>query len=168
MPAGRPAATGAGGWIHVAARGFAVAAGLLLGTLALLVVASVTGRALLGRPIPGDFEIVAIGMAVAVCLCLPWCHVQRGNVVVEIFPARASPRFTRLLDGVSALLYAAIAALFAVRMTAGLVDVATYQDISVILGIPLWWAYPPAVASFALLAAACVSTALGDPGHDTA
>jgi protein-S-isoprenylcysteine O-methyltransferase Ste14 len=47
-------------------------------------------------------------------------------------------------------------------MAAGMVDAAVLGNISVMLGLPLWWAYPFAVASFLLLAAVCALAA----GHD--
>lgn len=142
--------------------GFALSGGVVLCLMAGLVVSSIVGRVLFGRPVPGDFEIVAMGTAVSVFLCLPYCHMQRGNVVVNLFFSDSGRRLIPWLDALAALCYGLIALVFAWRMTAGLVDAIHYQDISVIVGLPLWWAYPPAVASFLLLAACCVATALSD------
>lgn len=148
--------------LKATARVFALAGGVLLSLMAGLVVASIVGRAVFGRPVVGAFEIVAMGTAISVFLCLPYCHWQRGNVVVNLFFSDAENRSTRWLDALAAVCYGAIALAFAWRMLAGLVDSIRYQDISVIIGLPLWPAYPVAVASFLLLAASCAVTAWAD------
>ena len=140
-------------------RGFALAGGLVLAGLSVLVMVSVCGRVLLGRPVPGDFEIVATGTAIAIFLCLPYCQLQRGNLIVDLFLSRWSPRVVAWLDAVAALLLGWLALLFAWRMSWGWRDALVYDDVSIILGFPLWWAYPFAVASFLLLACACLVTA---------
>ncbi len=142
------------------ASAFAVLGGVVLGLLVVLVVASVLGRALFAMPIPGDFEIVAIGTGIAVCLFLPWCYVTRGNVTVDILANHLRPAARRVLDTFAACLFAAVAGLIAWRMILGLVDVFSYGDITMIVGLPLWWAYPFAVCSFALVAVAAAYTAM--------
>lgn len=144
------------------ARVFALAGGVLLSLMAGLVVISIVGRVVFGQPVAGGFEIVAMGTAISVFLCLPYCHWQRGNVVVNLFFSDEEKRLTHRLDALAAAFYGAIAMAFAWRMSAGLVDAIRYQDISVIIGLPLWWAYPVAVASFLLLAASCAVTAISD------
>ena len=144
------------------ARWFALLGGAVLGALVMLVVVSVVGRVVIGRPVPGDFEIVATGTAVAVFLCLPYCQLQRGNLLVDLFLSRWSPRVVMWLDVVSACLLALLGLLFAWRMSLGLRDAFVYEDVSIILGYPLWWAWPFAVASFLLLACACIVTAVDD------
>lgn len=153
-------------WIHWLAKAFAVVAGLLLCGLSAIVIVSIAGRAIMGQPIPGDVEIVAIGTAIAVFLCLPYCQLQRGNVSVDVFFSDASNGVRRALDFVGALMFLLLALLFAWRMSIGLVNAFRYADSSVILGIPLWWAYPPAIASFLLLAASCWVTAIQDLRRD--
>jgi TRAP-type C4-dicarboxylate transport system permease small subunit len=145
--------------VELLARWFALTGGAVLAALAVLVVCSVVGRVVFGLPVPGDFEIVATGTAVAVFLCLPYCQLKRGNLLVDLFLGRWSPRVVAWLDITSALLLAGLSLLFASRMALGLRDAYVYEDVSIILGYPLWWAYPFAVASFLLLAGACVVTA---------
>lgn len=150
---------GNNGVLHRLASLFAIMGGALLCLLAALTVLSILGRNLLSLPIPGDFEIVAMGTAICVMLCLPWCQLQRGQIKVDLFLDRAPARLTGLLDAIGSLLCALIAALFAWRMTLGFIDAVRDRDVTVILGLPLWWSYPFAVASFALLAACCIHTA---------
>jgi TRAP-type C4-dicarboxylate transport system permease small subunit len=154
------------GLIHRLASLFALAGGLLLCLLAVITVLSVIGRNLFSLPIPGDFEIVAMGTAVCVMLCLPWCQLQRGQIRVDLFPDRVSPQVTGLLDALGGLLCALIAASFTWRMVLGFIDAVRDRDVTVILGLPLWWAYPFAIASFALLAACCLQTVRSDWSRD--
>jgi TRAP-type C4-dicarboxylate transport system permease small subunit len=129
----------------------AVLGGFVLAAMALLVVISVIGRALFVTPVPGDFEIVGLGTAIAIFLCLPYCYQQRANVAVDIFLRQTPRRVQRVMDAFAALLSALLTGLFAWRMALGLVDTVVFRDISMILGVPLWWAYPFAIASFGLL-----------------
>lgn len=148
--------------LHLTASAFAVAGGLLLCVLASLTVISVLSRALFSLPVPGDFEIVAMGTAIAAFLCLPWCQMNRGQIRADLFLDRLSPRAAGLLDAVGGLLCTIIAAAFCWRMSLGFVDAIRDRDVTVILGLPLWWAYPFAIAAFALLAACCAYTASQD------
>lgn len=146
--------------LHKLSAAFAVVGGAILILLVVLVVASIFGRAVFSRPVPGDFEIVAIGTAVAVFLFLPYCYLQRGNVAVDIFISRMPPRIQCVMDVFAALLFGVIAGLFAWRTVYGFADTLGNQDISMILGFPLWFAYPFGIASFALLAVSCFYTAI--------
>jgi TRAP-type C4-dicarboxylate transport system permease small subunit len=146
----RPA-EGFGRILNQLAAAFAVAGGLLLVLTTLLVVTSITGRALFLRPVPGDFEIVGIATAISIFLFLPYCYLQGGHVTVDIFVKQMAPRVQRAMDVVAALVFGFITALFTWRMSLGLADTFRYQDLSMIVGAPLWWAYPFAVASFGLM-----------------
>lgn len=154
--------SGESGLLYQLASLFAVIGGLLLCLLAALTVVSVASRNLFALPIPGDFEIVAMGTAVCVMLCLPWCQLQRGQIKVDLFLDRAPPRFIAMLDATGGLLCALIAIVFTWRMLLGFMDAIRDHDVTVILGLPLWWTYPIAIASFALLAACCFYTAWAD------
>ncbi|SFR10950.1 TRAP transporter small permease [Poseidonocella sedimentorum] len=78
------------------ARLMAWGGGLLLCALALMTVVSITGRRLDGLglgPIPGDYELVANGAAIAIFSFLPWCQLTRGHVSVDILTRRLPPRW---------------------------------------------------------------------------
>lgn len=141
---------------------FAMVAGLIMTALTIMVVVSVFGRWLFSAPIFGDFEMVAIGTAVAVFLMLPYCHMKRGNVVVDLFMTWAPQKFQMFLDVLGALVLAAISILLAWRMVIGGFDMVEYNEVSYILAIPLWWAFPFGVSSFVLLAACSLYTAFMD------
>ncbi len=141
---------------------FALAGGFLMTAIAIMVVVSVLGRWLFLAPIPGDFEMVAMGTAMAVFLFLPYCHLIKGNVIVDLFLSWAPAKVRSALDAASGVLLAVIAAVLAWRMTLGGLDLHRYHEVSLILGVPIWWAFPFAVASFALLAATCIYTSARD------
>ena len=141
---------------------FALVGGILMTAIAIMVVVSVIGRWLFLAPIPGDFEMVAIGTAVAVFLFLPYCHLIKGNVIVDLFLSWAPAKLRTAFDMASGMLLAVIAAVLAWRMVLGGIDMHRYHEVSIILGVPLWPAFPVAVASFALLAFACIYTSSRD------
>ena len=148
----------AGRFLHGACRvsGFA-GGGVLLG-LILLTVASIVLREVTGRPIPGDFELVEIGCAIAMFAFLPYCQLVGGNVLVEFVTARAPAKLRSWLDAASNLTYTAIAALLTWRLALGGHDIFAYSETTMVLGMPVWWAFIPIVPSVALLAATCAYT----------
>ncbi len=79
------------------ARLLAYGGGIILAAVSLITVVSIIGRALLAvderfGPIKGDFEIVEMGVAVAVFSFLPLAQLRRGHVTVDIFVSRLPGR----------------------------------------------------------------------------
>lgn len=150
------------GWVgralHTACRSVGVCGGMVLVALILLTVTSIVLRELTGRPIPGDFELVEIGCAIAMFAFLPYCQLVGGNVMVEFVTARAPAPLRSLLDTLSNLAYTAIAALLTWRLALGGRDIFNYSETTMVLGVPVWWAFVPIVPSVALLAATCAYT----------
>lgn len=144
--------------LYRAATGVALLGGLVLFALTLLTVISVFGRSAFSAPIPGDFELVELGMAVAIFSFLPYCQIVRGNVIVDLFTNRASPRTKALLDGIGNLLYTAIAALLTWRAAVGGIEIRGYHETTMVLQVPVWWGYVPAVAFLAFLTVVCAYT----------
>ena len=138
--------------------GFAVFGGLVLIGLILMTVISVIGRSLFNTPIPGDFELVEIGCAVAVFSFLPYCQLIRGNVVVDFFTARTPPRPKALLDMMGNLLYTGISALLTWRLALGGMDLKRYNESSMVLQVPIWWGFIPVVVGAGLLTVVCAYT----------
>lgn len=139
-----------------------LAGGLLMAALTVMTVISVLGRYLFSAPISGDFELVTMGTAVAVFLFLPYCHLQRGNIVVDIFLSWAPQKLQVFFDGLSGLLLAAIAGGLSWRMIHGGLDLHRYTEVSYILALPVWPIFPVAVLALALLSASCLYTAFND------
>lgn len=136
--------------LRATALGFAVCAGGVACAVALMTVASVTARALIDKPIPGDVELTQFGIALSISLCLPWCQLQRANIIVDFFTQRASARAQRGLDAAGALLLAAMCALLAWRTAVGAAGVREVQESSMILELPMWWTYAMLAPGLAL------------------
>jgi TRAP-type C4-dicarboxylate transport system permease small subunit len=118
----------------------------------------VAGRAVFSAPIPGDFELVEVGMAVAIFSFLPYCQIVRGNVIVDLFTAKASPRTQALLDAAGNLIYTGIAALLTWRGALGGLEVRGYGETTMVLRVPVWLGYVPAVLCLAFLTLVCAYT----------
>src|SRR3990167_8750742 len=82
----------AGPWLHRLAVALAYVGGAVIAGVGLMSAASILGRATLGRPILGDFELVEIGTAVAGSLFLPYCQATGGHIIVGFFTLRAGER----------------------------------------------------------------------------
>ncbi len=134
------------------ALGFALAGVLAALAVALMVVASIAGRSLASYPIPGDVEITQFGVALCISLCLPWSQLQRANIIVDFFTQNLPERRVRLLDGIGAVLLALMCALLAWRTGAGAIAVHQARETSMILALPMWWAYASLAPGLALAA----------------
>jgi len=140
-------------------RGFALAGGLVLVAMMLMSLVSIVGRAALARPLPGDYELVQLGCAVAVAAFLPFCQMRGGHVLVDFFTANSRAPVRAALDTLGALLLAVAAAVFTWRLAAGALGFRDANDQTTILEIPTWWAVASMVPSFALFSAAGFYTA---------
>lgn len=138
--------------------GVALAGGGVLVMLVLVTVASVTGRSLFSAPVPGDYELVEIGCAIAVSAFLPYCHRTRGNVAVELLSLGAHPRLDAGLRLFGDGLYAVLAAVMTWRLALGGLEIRTFQETTMVLRLPVWWAYGPVTLCFALLTLSCLHT----------
>jgi TRAP-type C4-dicarboxylate transport system permease small subunit len=130
--------------VRALAKYTAVAGGLVLVALVALIVISVIGRALvkLGlSPVTGDYELVEAGMGFAIFAFLPWAHLTRGHAIVAIFTdplgARANAWIMVLCDA----LMLVVAAFITWRHFLGTMDKFAYNETTLLLRMPLWWAY---------------------------
>lgn len=139
--------------------GFALAGGAVLVAMTLATTASILGRWLLSRPLPGDYELAQLGTAVAVAAFLPYCAIRGGHVLVDFLTARAPARVRAALDALGNAAIAAIGFLIAWRLAVGLVDLRAAGETTMVLAIPTWWAYAPMAAAFALLGLAALDRA---------
>lgn len=129
----------------------AIIGGILLCLMALLTTLSVTGRSLFLAPVPGDFELVAIGTGLAVFAFLPWCQMNRGNVLVDIFMSAAPVRAKTACDIVGGIFYLVIASLLTWRMIFGGLDMYNYAEKSMTINFPRWTTFPPSILMLGFL-----------------
>ncbi len=127
--------------------GSAVALGV-----AALTVTSISLRALTTRPIQGDVELAQFGIALAISLAVPWCQLRGANIIVDFFTQRLRAANVRRLDGLGALLIAAMFALLAWRTGVGAFAVHAAGETSMIRSLPMWWVYASLAPGLALAA----------------
>ncbi len=118
----------------------ALAGGVLMLAVAMLVTMSVLMRWLVGDGISGDFELVQIATALGAFAFLPFCQARRGNVIVDTFTSNLPRRATLLLDAMWDLLYASIIAVLSWRLVLGARDAFASQTTSMVLGVPQGYA----------------------------
>ena len=148
-----PVYTGVGRLLDRLCKAFAIAAGIVLVLMALLSLASITGRSLFQKALVGDFELVQILSAVAVAMTLPYAHWAGAHVIVDFFTMKAPVKANALMDMLSNLLIAVVAGVIGWRTVVGLLDLRSNFDASMMLNIPTWWSYAAIAPSFMLLCA---------------
>ena len=128
----------------------AISAGLLLTVITLMTCASLIGRNTIGITITGDFELTGVAAGAAIALFMPFCQLQRGNIIVDFFTARLSRKTNAGLDRFGALLLALMFALLAWRTSLGGLNSWRTNSETQIIGFPEWVAYASMVPPFVL------------------
>jgi TRAP-type C4-dicarboxylate transport system permease small subunit len=139
-------------WLKKISLAFAVLGGLVACACAAVVCVSIVMRAALSSPIAGDVELTQFGIALCISLCLPWAQLHGANIVVDFFTQSLPERAGRRLDAVGAVLLAAMCALLSWRTSVGAMSVHEAGETSMILGLPMWWAYASLAPGLALTA----------------
>ncbi len=135
----------AGRMLFIASRYLAIAAGVLLSCVAGLVTASIIGRSTFNAPVPGDFELVAIGTGICVFAMLPYCQITRGNVLVDFFMVKAPVRFKALCDLAGNIIFLLISSLLTWRMVLGGIDMYANNERSMTINFPRWTTFPVSI-----------------------
>jgi TRAP-type C4-dicarboxylate transport system permease small subunit len=134
------------------AQACAVLAGCLLTVITLMTCVSLIGRNTTGWTIVGDFELSASAAGAAIALFLPWCQIQRSNIIVDFFTQGASAPARAAMDRFGALLLAVAMALMTWRTAIGGLNAWNSQSGSMMLGFPEWVVYVGMVPPLALCA----------------
>lgn len=130
--------------IYGLSKGLAWFGVVVLAVLALLSVTSIAGRALSFAgfgPVPGDFELVEAGTALAVFCFLPWCHLKNGHAAVDLLWHRYPPPLQRALTLLSDGLMLIVWLLLVWRMGVMTLEYRANGEVSFILQMPVWWGY---------------------------
>jgi len=143
--------------VYGLSRALAWFGGAVLAALALVTVASIAGRALsfagLG-PVPGDFELVEAGTALAVFSFLPWAHLKRGHAMVDMLWSSYPAPMRRALEVFADALMLVVWLLLVWRMGVAMLEYRANGEVSFILQMPVWWGY---AASLVPAAIGCVA-----------
>ena len=137
--------------LYLISKWMAVFGGVILFILAILTTISVFGRKFLDAPVPGDFELVAIGTGVAVFACLPYCQLMRGNVLVDFFMNNAPTRAKTIADIIAGLIFLAIGLMLTWRMIYGAIDMYDVNEVSMTIGFPRWSTLPISIVFMSFL-----------------
>ncbi len=174
------------------ARLSALAGGLVLTFLILLVCVSVFGRGLntfghadflsslsegsanwlIGTgvgPVNGDFELVEAGIAFAIFAFFPICQFHGAHATVDIFTSAMPSRVTRALVALWEAVLALAIILIAWRLFVGMEDKRAYGETTLLLQFPIWWAYAASVAAAAvasLVAVYCAFARIAEAATD--
>ena len=132
------------GFIYRLAQWAAIVGGIALCALTLMIVASVSGRALIGvglGPVPGDFELVEVGTAIAVFFFLPWTYLKGGHATVDLLYMHLPAWGRRAVLVVSDLVMLAVWLVLTWKLYEGMLEKKQYMETTFILAMPVWWAY---------------------------
>ncbi|GLQ04817.1 TRAP transporter small permease [Sneathiella chinensis] len=146
--------------VHRLCEIWALAGGVLLLAVVLVNAYSITADILFGIPLTGDFELTEMGIAIAIFSFLPYCQITGSNVSADIFTMRAGRLALALMGLLAGLLALAFSLILLWRMSAGLQDYITYEEVTAIFSIPIWIGFIPALVSLCLLVAASLMTAI--------
>jgi TRAP-type C4-dicarboxylate transport system permease small subunit len=129
---------------------FAVAGSVIAMMVGVMTAVSVVGRAVFKSPIQGDVEITQLAMALSISLCIPWCQLRGANIIVDFFTQNLRHRSIRLLDAMGVWMLALMCLLLAWRTGVGALAVRDAQESTMIMGLPMWWAYASLAPGLAL------------------
>lgn len=138
---------GVGRVLELLAQAFAFAGGVVLVAMIAMSAASIAGRATVGKPVTGDFELVQLGCAIGIAAFLPWCQMRRGNIIVDFFTTGLPLRAQAALDTFGSLLLAFVVTLVAWRTGIGAQTMKAAGENLMISGIPAWIGYAAIVPS---------------------
>lgn len=139
-------------WVSKA---LSVAGGLLFVGLVVMSIVSIVGRKLASAPVPGDVEVLQMVAAAASASFFAYCHMNGGDVKVDFFTAKASPRAVHGMDAVASLLVCLFGTVLTWRVWVGAMSTFEAQETSAILG------WPVGVAQFAMVPGFFLTTLAG-------
>jgi len=140
-----------GGLLYSISRVLALIGGFLACAMGALIVASVAARAVIGWPIPGDYEMTGVINGMVVFAFLPYCQLMRGNVMIDFFTLRASARAKALLDALGSLVFLAVGVVLTWRLVYGALDMYKSSDTTPTLSFPRWITFPFDIACMLVL-----------------
>ena len=108
-------------------------------------------------PVLGDYELVELGMAVAIFCFLPYCHLTMGHARVDLFLSRSNSAAPRLLAALTEAIFAIALTLIAWRLAVGTLGRMGSGQTSYLLQVPLWFPYTLAVGAACVTVAASLS-----------
>ena len=165
-PPSPPVRTVFGALIVKVVRWWALAGGILTLGLALMTAASAVSNITTGRPFAADHELVKHVIAIAIFMFLPYCQITSSNVTVDIFTEGMGERGKQAMSVLSSLFAIAFSLLLLVQMTSGFRSYVRYAEVTPVLKLPLWTAFPADPGLAGVAAARFVGDAGGELARD--
>lgn len=137
----RPAPTGLAALVERVAGALAIVGGAIMFFAASLVTASVIGRWLFNRPVPADYELVEICVAVSVFAFLSYTQARNGHIMVDTFTTWLPARVTAMIDALWTLVLAGFLGFFAWGLFTGGQDAMAANETLIQLPWPIWPVY---------------------------
>ena len=137
-------------WLLRLARLSAALGGTVIFGVALTVTLSVVMRNIGMGGIRGDFEMVGMSCVFAAGLFLPLCQLTKNHVMVDLFTTWLPAHVTAVQDALWLGFFAIGWALLCYFTIHGMLDLMEYGDRSMLLRLPLWWAYVPSIIGFGM------------------
>ncbi|MBU1174613.1 MAG: TRAP transporter small permease [Alphaproteobacteria bacterium] len=122
----------------------AVAGGVALLAMIAIVILSIIGRSFIWaglKPILGDYELVGVGVGFAAFAFVPWAHFERGHAVVSILTDLFGDRVNAIILAITDLMMLMAGSFIAWRMFDGMLDKLRFHETTLLLRLPLGWAY---------------------------
>ena len=156
----RPAEGGGrfAGIVGALVRVWAILGGLIATALAVMTAASAISNLLFAAPFPADHELIKHVIAIVIFMFLPYCQLAGANVTVDIFTEAMGARAKAVMAAFASLFALAFAALLLRQMYFGFLDYREFVEVTPVLKLPLWTAFPPILVSLALLLLAALVT----------
>ena len=90
------------------------------------------------RPIPGTYEVVGFLGAVFAAFSLGYTSANRGHIAVDFIVQKLPPRAQTIIDGVNALVCAALFGLLARQSMRYAADLQAFGEVSMTLQMPVY------------------------------
>jgi len=141
--------------------GVAIAGGLILLVVMLLVSTTVFFRYVLNQPILGDQELVEMGMPLVVMAAMPWAALKGAHIRVDVLD-RAIGERGRFWGDVFARTVSCVVLLLLVQKTsAKALDAHKYNDVTNMIEIPVWITYGAISVGMGLFAVVLAAQLIG-------
>lgn len=124
--------------------------GVVVLSVATIVTASVVMRNIGLRGVSGDFELVQMSCVFAAGLFLPLCQLNKGHVMVDLFTNWLPRPVIALIDRFWTLVFAVAWCLLSFYTVEGMQEIRDYGDRTMLLQLPVWWSFIPAIAGAGL------------------
>jgi TRAP-type C4-dicarboxylate transport system permease small subunit len=137
---------------------WALFGGFIISGLAVMTAASAASNLVFDKPFAFDYELVQHFGGIAIFTFLPYCQLVGANVTVDIFTENMSDAKKAAMGAFSSLFAVGFSILLLRQMSLGFVSYVQFPQVTPILNLPLWTAFPFILVSLALLLIASILT----------